>query len=505
MGSTLGGYVFYSDNDYNHIINIDKEHSVRLVNPSDEIENIFTLDAKILDINSKTGLYPLFVATSIYMNVIDKGLRKNTENLWEEILENNVYAICRTKMAAQITRRTLRGFKFSNTVNTNVYVYENFIEEMKNKNNSIIKKLKNHATWGLKGDKEMKFNAIVGNPPYQIAVSDSGKNQHDMPIYHSFYDISFELSKVVTLISPARFLTGSGYTPGEWNTRILNDKNINIKFYTPKSAEVFPNTDIKGGVTILLRDKNSILGPIGLFTPNNILTNIVKRINNSRTDNEKTVCDMMYVQTKMNLDLVYKDFPKFLEIRPKSSIFDVRFGTDSFTIFADMFSITKDEEHDIEIYGLLPGNKRASRFISKKYLQMNDETSTRIEKWKVLVPSANGSGTIGETISTPIMGTPIMGHTMSFRTIGAFDNREEAENLLKYVKTKFTRLMIGSLKSTQHMPPKVFKNVPIQNFKNNSDIDWSLMIDEIDKQLYQKYLFTKEEIEFTESNVQPMK
>ena len=141
-------------------------------------------------------------------------------------------------------------------------------------------------------------------------------------------------------------------------------------------------------------------------------------------------------------------------------------------------------------------NKRSYRFIPRKYLDISHEN---LMKYKVLVPRSNGSGAIGEVLSTPILG-----YTRTFLGIGAFDSKEEAENALKYVRTKFARTMLGILKITQDNPIETWRLVPLQNFKTNSDIDWSKSVSEIDKQLYKKYNLSPEEISFVESKVREM-
>ena len=133
---------------------------------------------------------------------------------------------------------------------------------------------------------------------------------------------------------------------------------------------------------------------------------------------------------------------------------------------------------------------------------MNDPGNLR--KWKVFVPAANGSGTFGETLSAPIIGEPLVGHTESFISIGNFDTRSESEAAMKYIKSKFARSLLGVLKATQHNPPEKWKNNPMQDFSNNSDIDWSLTVPEIDKQLYKKYGLSSDEIDFIESHVKEM-
>lgn len=141
-------------------------------------------------------------------------------------------------------------------------------------------------------------------------------------------------------------------------------------------------------------------------------------------------------------------------------------------------------------------NKRCYRFIPRKYLDISHEN---LMKYKVLVPRSNGSGAIGEVLSTPILG-----YTRTFLGIGAFDSKEEAENALKYVRTKFARTMLGILKITQDNPIETWRLVPLQDFTANSDIDWSKSVSEIDKQLYKKYGLSAEEIAFIESKVREM-
>lgn len=139
-------------------------------------------------------------------------------------------------------------------------------------------------------------------------------------------------------------------------------------------------------------------------------------------------------------------------------------------------------------------------YIKKEYIEFHDN----LMKWKVILPKSNGSGTFGETLSSPLIGQPEMGHTQTFISIGAFDTLYEAEALLKYLKTKFARALLGILKVTQDNKKSVWKYVPIQDFSDSSDIDWGKSITEIDLQLYKKYNLSKDEINFIEHKTKPM-
>lgn len=120
------------------------------------------------------------------------------------------------------------------------------------------------------------------------------------------------------------------------------------------------------------------------------------------------------------------------------------------------------------------------------------------------MPQATGSGKLGEAISEPSVLSKNMGHTETFVSIGVLESEEEANNILKYIKTKFSRILLGILKVTQSNTSYKWEYVPLQDFTENSDIDWSKSIPEIDQQLYKKYGLNKQEIDFIEENVQPM-
>ena len=122
----------------------------------------------------------------------------------------------------------------------------------------------------------------------------------------------------------------------------------------------------------------------------------------------------------------------------------------------------------------------------------------------MLVPKSNGSGTLGEQVSSPMLGSPMLGYTYTFIGIGNFKNKLSAENCMKYIKTKFARVMLGVLKITQDNTPEKWRLVPLQDFTSNSEIDWTRPVHEIDQQLYKKYDLSQDEINFIETKVQAM-
>jgi hypothetical protein len=338
------------------------------------------------------------------------------------------------------------------------------------------------------------FNAIVGNPPYQENAK--GDSSSDDPIYHLFMDIAFDLSDKVSLITPARFLFNAGKTPKEWNQKVLNDPHFKVIWYKSSSEDVFPNVDIKGGVAVTFRDRNSKFGKIKLFTHYSELKSINSKVQN--TENFNSITSIIETQNKFNLEELYKDYPQYKEIIGSD-------GNDKrlrqiIMERLDVFTKNSTNQDEYKILGLIQ-KKRDYRYIPKKYIEDNGV----INKYKVFVPSANGSGAIGEVLSTPLIGEPLIGITQTFISFGSFETRKEAEAMLKYVKTKFARVLLGILKITQGNNRDVWEKVPLQNFTTTSHIDWSKSIPEIDQQLYRKYGLTEEEIGFIESMIKPMK
>ena len=338
----------------------------------------------------------------------------------------------------------------------------------------------------------MKFDFVIGNPPYQ--QESNGANESDTPLYHYFYDEAFKISDVVELISPARFLFNAGYTPKQWNEKMLNDEHFKVLYFEPKSDKVFSNTDIKGGIAITYRDKRKNFGAIDVFTHYPELNSIRTRVDAIST---KSLSEII---TNRGLyrysDLAYKEQP---EEMLKTA--DRRIAPSAIERMPLLFTEEKpnDGNEYIQIYGNLKG-ERVYRWFRKDYVQPVDNLC----KYKVMVPKANGSGAIGEVLSTPLIGTPLIGFTETYISIGATDSKDEAISILKYIKTKFARAMLGILKVTQNNARQTWAKVPLQDFTPDSDIDWSVSVADIDKQLYKKYGLSPEEIEFIETHVKEM-
>lgn len=493
LGKSLGGWCFY-DKDYNEQI-LEPE----LIKQNEITDEVFKKNTHILEINSKSGLYALYCAYSVYrtrakLELGPKPTREMEIDLWKKVLAENIFLICKTPMAKRITQRTLAGFTGTKV---NAHYFEDLVNQLKNKPENFINKVSKTNYWKKDGNEDMKFDAIVGNPPYQIMAT--GEANGSDPIYHLFIDAACKLGEKVSFIHPARFLFNAGKTPKDWNEKMLNDEHYKVVQYWANSGDVFPTVDIKGGVAVTYWDKNKTFEKIGTFVAHEPLRTALEKV--LAIKGFKSLTDSIYPQNKYEFSTLYKDYPHYKNIIGSDGA-DKRLRPNAFDKL-DVFT-ENQSKGEIPIHGLIK-NKRVIRFINSKYI----EASENLDKYKVLVPKANGSGAIGEVLSTPMVGEPMVGEPMvgytgSFIGIGAFETQVEAENCMKYIKTKFARAMLGTLKVTQDNPRETWLNVPLQDFTASSDIDWSKSIPEIDKQLYKKYGLSAEEISFIESKVREM-
>ena len=344
------------------------------------------------------------------------------------------------------------------------------------------------------GSTSMKFDYVIGNPPYQETL----QNTSDKPIYNDFMDASYQISDKVELITPARFLFNAGKTAKVWNEKMLNDVHLKVLYYEPDSSKVFSNTDIKGGVAITYRDGNAEFGAIGSFTPYNELNDILHRVKNHKSfvSIEKIVItSFAYHYT----DRLHEDYPDAASRLSKGHAYDLK--SNAFDRLSDVYQDEKpDDGHDyIRIFGR-QNNERTYKFIRRDYVN----NVANLDKYKLFMPKANGTGAFGEVLTLPEISEPGVGATESFVSIGLFDTAEECDNLLKYIKSRFMRAMLGVVKITQDLTPSKWKYVPLQDFTAHSDIDWSKSVAEIDQQLYRKYDLTADEIEFIETHVKEM-
>ena len=334
----------------------------------------------------------------------------------------------------------------------------------------------------------MKFDFIIGNPPYQEETdSDSTRKP---PVYNLFMDEAFKLGNDVELVTPARFLFNAGYTPKAWNEKMLNSKHFRVLKYYPKGDEVFPNTEIKGGVVVSEYCQNKETEPIVIFTIYDELNTILSKVRNVAKTSLSTI-----ITSPLNYglsDLMKKEHSD-LSDRLRSSAF-----TNLSSVFYD--EKPKDGNEYIEMVGLL-NSKRVFRFVRKDYITDNSDC---LDYYNLLLPKASGDGKFGETLAPSLIANPGVAYTQTFIAVGKFKEKYSAENVDKYIKTKFVRALLGVLKITQDCPAPKWKYVPLQDFTSSSDIDWTKRIHEIDLQLYDKYGLSDAERAFIETHVKAM-
>jgi len=354
----------------------------------------------------------------------------------------------------------------------------------------------------------MKFTYAIGNPPYQ--EEKLGDNEgFAPPVYNKFLDAAFDIADRVEMIHPARFLFNAGSTPKAWNQKMLTDIHLKVLDYKEDASKVFSNTDIKGGIAITYRNKNEDYGQIGIFTPYEEMNSILKKLDSVLEAGSVAnigVSGYSYHFTK----LLHEENPSIIKTKicvdgkekpllSKGHEYDLKSNIINKLPFIFLDSKPNDGKEYVLIVGR-DNNERVSKYVKKEYI--NDVVN--LDKYKLFIPKASGIGVFGETLGLSIIAKPQMGHTETFFSIGGFESQMEAENLLKYLKGKFSRALLSVLKKTQNITPSNFSYVPLQDFTSNSDIDWSKSIKDIDAQFYKKYGLSKEEIDFIETNVKEM-
>ena len=486
MGDTIGGYNFY---DEKYIVTIEEP---RLILNGEVTTNVLNnKSSKVLEINSKSGLYPLYVSYSIFrQRCLDTDAKKLDEELekalWEETLRENVYVVTKTKMGKSITKRTLCGFS---NFDTNILCYESIVNDLSYNLVNFQNIILNPQTWGIKDGEKMKFNAIVGNPPYQ--ESDGGAGASAKPLYNVFTEASMELNpNYISLIMPSRWMTG-GKGLDDFRNKVINDKRFMVLHDYFNAKECFSNVEIKAGICYFLWNRN-------YSEKCNIYTHF---------ENNKVEKTLRFLKDSDNDDIFIRDSNQ-ISVKQKIEKFDFINLVSSrkpYGLCGDVFKDTKkynlpkfDSKKSNNLYSIIGLNEKNKRIIMYANENYPFPKKDMIEKYKLFVPRNYGNGSLGEVPSNVIVASPYMVCTETFIQIGPFNTKDEANNCLKYMKTKFFRYLVGIQKHDQGASKLIYKYVPNQNFTEKSDINWNNTISKIDEQLFKKYQLTKKEIDYIE-------
>lgn len=488
MGDTLGGWNFY-DNKY--IVTIEEP---RFINNGDVTRDVLlNKDVKILEFNSKTGLYPLYVTISLFkhkcLNVDSKKLTEELmEQIWEQTIEDNIFIVCKTPMAKTITKRTLIGYKDKKT---NILNVEDVFEQLSNGFEKFSKYLKNPKTWEINGGVEMKFDAIIGNPPYQENISSSEDNSSlGKQLFPTFVSSAIKLNpKYVSLITPSRWFAGDAQDKSFLKLREFIKENNHISKIVnyPDCKDVFDNVTIKGGVSYFLFE-NNYNGNVDFY--NSVNGDISKQSRPLFEDGLDIILSNS-IDYEIIKKVQEKNFVSMTEITKGRNAFGIVGKPD---VVNGISQVEKKE-------GLVKLQCKGEeiRWTDSKNVTKNIDV---FENYKVFISkSAGDPGKDRRVIGKPYIGEPYSCCTDSLIPIGKFDNIDEAINLQSYLKTRFVRFMISILKVSQNVYQNVYQFVPMQNFKNNSDINWKTGLDDLDEQLYKKYNFTDEQINWIMSKV----
>lgn len=470
MSNCLGGWCFFNE-DFTKPL--ESPEKIRFVDNGKVTKDVFNKDSKILEINSKTGLYPLYVAYSIYKQKIHRLNETlsidNQWDLWIETVQNNIFVICKTPMAKAITQRTLLGFK---SEKINGHYFEDMINQFENKGNQIRSKILKPSYWNVKGVKHMNFDAIVGNPPYQ--VMDGGAGASAKPIYNIFIEQSKKLKpKYLSMISPARWYAG-GKGLDSFRKEMLNDDRISKLIDFQDAKDCFIGVNIAGGVSYFLWDsEHHGECEVSNFSNNKIQSTMSRPLNGYD----------FFVRSNMGLRII-KKFEKYGEENMVSMVY----SRNNFGIPTTKKGSEEPFDGSIRVL-----TSKGDMFLPKDEISDKEKV---LDKYKVITPKAMSGGNKPSargdymviSTTTQVL-KPHEACSETYLCVGNFDNEKYANNLKSYFYTKTFRFLLLQALSSINITREKFCFIPQQDFSK----PWT------DKELYKKYELTQDEIDHIET------
>lgn len=509
LSDTLGGWCFFDETFDEKKGQIEQP---RFVDQGEVTRELFdNVDAggevqtKILEINSKTGLYPLYVTYSLYRRRLQEYIKAECINpetisvqeeqvVWDDIVADNIFVICNTPMAVGITKRTLFGFRQVEK-KANIKAAE-LVNRAINDQDSLISELKSEGFWkGTRSKNMIEFNAVVGNPPYQLKTNTTGFQ--GVSIYQTFIETACCLSpNYVSMITPSRWMTkGSMGVREEWVDKMLQSNHfIKIEDFLDFS-DCFKGVGIGGGVNYFLYSKN-YTGPCHYVLHQDGST----YVRDKELDEIGAGVVIRDGRAYTIIEKIVKEEGRYFNEKNFSSMVGpLHFFDRDETLGTNWrgYSKVKDDAHPVKCYI----NKRLET-CGYGWIQQSDiaKNHATIPLHKVFLPKAYGTAGDPNVIGVPFYGEPNSACSFSYIVIGYCPekhnfSKEECEHIISYMKTKFFRYMITLRKKTQDNPAPVFQFVPMQDFSKS----WT------DKELYEKYQLEKPERDYIESMINPMK
>lgn len=464
--------------------------------PEEGLKKIVNQNEKFLDMGCKAGEY----AVAIYNR-----LRKELGFSHDEV-EDLIYAIPTSSIAYEFTRKFYEILDLNlENIALNFNAYD--LLEVKDKDGNIDQeKIKNLLEQSVKfsevkldeeikeGDKKVKFGAVVGNPPYQKNISGEKANSSlSKQLFPHYVIASMELTNDFTsLIVPARWFSGDAQDKSFLKLReyIKSRDNISELHFYEDTSDIFESVVVKGGVCYFL-SSNEHSGELKF----------------SKYSNGKCICSKRNLFIE-GIDAVLTDEYQFSVLdKVKNDEFipltEITKGRNAFGIIGKQSVVDKiSTTHKFDGACELRCKANEIRYIKEDKITKNIDV---FNSYKVFISkSAGAPHTDKKVIGQPYVGLKKSACTDSLIPIGKFETLSQAENLKKYLETKFLRFMVTLVKASHNTTQIVYRYVPMQNFTDDSNIDWSQNIDKIDEQLFEKYMLTAEERNHIKSSIKDM-
>lgn len=442
-------------------------------------------NAKFLDLYAKSGIY----ITEIVKR-LNKGLKEQipaSEERIKWILENQVYAFAPSNIIYNIVKNYI--FADFNEISSKNIIEFDLVNYINTKN------IKDKALEAFGGE-GMKFDVIIGNPPYQ--EMDGGAQASASPIYHHFVDLAKQLDpELISFIMPTRWYVG-GKGLDDFRNEMLNDIHIRELHDWLTPEDIFPTTNIRGGVCYFLWDKNydnsQELTRVVTYENNKMIKNIERSMKIEGVDIFIRDGKAISILNKIVKDANIETILKHISVRKP-------FGIESNFVKDLKFRSTKSGLTDSVI---CYGKGKTVGYVERDEVKVRPEW---IDSWKVFTPRANNIGTeLNDDNLNTFIGKPNTICTESYMVIGAELGLDKflANNLSKYMTTKFVRYLHSLAKGSQDASAKTYRFIPLQDFSKDSDIDWSVSVGELDRQLYKKYELSEDEINHIEERIKKM-